>query len=118
MTDNWMDSLAALRAAMPDAKDENAADAAQTEQADDTAPARRERVCVAYERKGRGGKQATIIYGFTCSDDELQSIASHIKKRLATGGSARDGEILIQGDRRKDVAAVLKELGYNNVAGI
>ncbi|MDE6277365.1 MAG: translation initiation factor [Muribaculaceae bacterium] len=65
-----------------------------------------------YERKGRGGKQATIIAGFEISDAELQDLAALIKKRLATGGSARGGEILIQGDRRADLRTLLPALGY------
>lgn len=65
-----------------------------------------------YERKGRGGKQATIIAGFTCTEAELKEIASTLKQRLATGGSARGGEILIQGDRRPEAASALRAMGY------
>ncbi len=67
---------------------------------------------IFYERKGRGGKQATIIAGFTCSDTDLKEVASALKQRLATGGSARGGEILIQGDRRADAASALRAMGY------
>jgi translation initiation factor 1 len=70
------------------------------------------RLDIVLEKKGRGGKQATIICGFEGSDEELQELASVIKKRLATGGSARGGEILVQGDRRQDVLKLLKELNY------
>lgn len=75
-------------------------------------PAQTERLTISYERKGRGGKSATIISGFTISDEELSSLASDMKKTLGTGGSARGGEILIQGDRREDVRAYLKRHGY------
>lgn len=61
---------------------------------------------VHYERKRRGGKEATILAGFTCSDDELKELARMLKQRLGTGGSARGGEILLQGDCRTK----LKEL--------
>lgn len=70
------------------------------------------RLDIILEKKGRGGKQATIISGWQDSDEALLDLAATIKKRLATGGSARGGEILIQGDRRNDVLALLKELGY------
>lgn len=70
------------------------------------------RLDIILEKKGRGGKQATIITGWQDSDEALLDLAATLKKRLATGGSARGGEILIQGDRRKDVLALLKELGY------
>lgn len=73
--------------------------------------AQRGKLTVSMERKGRGGKTATIISGFTVGDDEVARIAASLKKRLATGGSARGGEILIQGDRRTDVAAALRDMG-------
>lgn len=80
----------------------------------DTRPAAvsADRLDIILEKKGRGGKKATIITGFTGSDSELAELASALKRKLATGGSARGGEILIQGDRRNDVLATLNSLGY------
>lgn len=57
-------------------------------------------VKVHYERKGRGGKEATILTNFKCDDNELKEIARTLKQKLGTGGSARGGEILLQGDCR------------------
>lgn len=76
------------------------------------APSRKETLHVLMERKGRGGKTATIIEGFECDDDELKAVAASLKSRLGTGGSARGGEILIQGDRRAEVKRLLQEMGY------
>ena len=67
---------------------------------------------VLIDRKGRKGKTATIIEGFTGSDAELEELAKILKQRLGTGGSARGGEILVQGDRKADVIKILNELGY------
>ncbi len=67
---------------------------------------------VVIDRKGRKGKTATIIEGFTGSDEQLEELAKTLKQKLGTGGSARGGEILIQGDRKDDVVALLKSLGY------
>ena len=64
------------------------------------------------EKKGRKGKVATIVAGFECDDDELQDIASEAKRHLGVGGSARGGEILIQGDCRERLAEFLKSKGY------
>lgn len=69
-------------------------------------------VNVILDSKGRKGKIATIVSGFECDDNELKKIASDIKSKLSTGGSARGGEILLQGDRRKEVSEFLKGLGY------
>lgn len=67
---------------------------------------------VVIDRKGRKGKTATIIEGFSESDEQLEQLAKTLKQRLGTGGSTRGGEILIQGDRKNDVVALLKSLGY------
>lgn len=67
---------------------------------------------IAVEKKGRGGKTATIVYGFTGTDAQLQALASQLRKRLGTGGSSRCGEILLQGDRREETARALRELGF------
>lgn len=67
---------------------------------------------IVMEKKGRGGKTATIIEGFQCPDSEIAEIARLLRRRLGTGGSARGGEILIQGDRRSDVAVILRQLGF------
>lgn len=70
----------------------------------------KQKLSVSIEKKGRGGKTATIISGFTLPDDEIAQIASTLKKKLSTGGSSRGGEILIQGDRRQQVLQILKQL--------
>lgn len=62
------------------------------------------------ERKGRKGKTATIIEGFTCSDDELQDIAARLKRQLGCGGSARCGEILLQGAVKERALEALRGL--------
>ena len=67
---------------------------------------------VLIEKKGRGGKVATIVEGFTIPDNEVAEIASELKKKIGVGGSSRGGEILIQGDRREMVKNLLKEKGF------
>ncbi len=105
-SDDWKSRLAMLAGSMPAGEDDKAElSAPQERKINDV-------IEISYERKGRGGKQATILSGFTCGDDELKAVATALKQRLATGGSARGGEILIQGDCRERVAALLKEMGY------
>lgn len=70
------------------------------------------RLDIILEKKGRAGKMATIVSGFVIEDNEVSKLASAMKARLGTGGSARGGEILIQGDRRKDVLDFLIKSGY------
>ena len=78
-----------------------------------TAPTvRKTKLSISMERKGRKGKTATIIYGFECDDEELEEIARTLKTKIGTGGSARGGEILIQGEWRDRAAELLRELGF------
>ena len=63
---------------------------------------------VIVDHKGRKGKVATIIEGFTVGDDEVAAVAASLKKRLGTRG----GEILIQGDVAAKVLELLKADGY------
>jgi len=70
------------------------------------------RLDVVLERKGRGGKQATIVTGFNCDDEALKQVASQLKRTLGVGGSARGGEILIQGDFRQRVLDELTTMGF------
>lgn len=72
------------------------------------------RLDIIFERKGRAGKQATIVTGFAAdfSDDQLQQLASELKRKLGVGGSARGGEILFQGDQRQKLLNLLQQSGY------
>jgi len=63
------------------------------------------------EVKGRGGKTVTVASGFKLDDDGLIKLAAELKRRCGTGGSAKDGEILIQGDHRETLLAEFKKKG-------
>lgn len=67
---------------------------------------------VVVEKKGRGGKTATIVEGFELPDEDVAEIARELKKKLGVGGSSRGGEILIQGERRDDVKDFLLDKGF------
>lgn len=70
-------------------------------------------VTMFYEVKGRSGKPATILADFVgVSDGEIAALASELKRALGTGGSARGGEILIQGDRRNALRPLLQAKGF------
>ncbi len=73
-------------------------------------------VKVHYERKGRGGREAIIIKGLeSLPDEELEDYCKKIKSRLSVGGAAKEGEIIIQGNQREKVVALLLEWGFKNV---
>ncbi|MBK8504458.1 MAG: translation initiation factor [Saprospiraceae bacterium] len=74
-----------------------------------------DRVRVWLDRKSRGGKEATIIEGITCNADDLKQLATFIKTSCGVGGSAKEGQIIIQGNRRDKVVELLKQKGFKNV---
>ena len=65
-----------------------------------------------YSKKGRGGKTVTIVRGFPGDDQALKALAKKIKSRLGVGGNAKNGEIIIQGDNRDKVIAILEAEGF------
>ena len=64
------------------------------------------------EVKGRKGKTVTTISGFQINTDELKNLATQLKRRCGTGGSVKDGVIIIQGDHRDTLIAELKNRGF------
>lgn len=105
---DWKEMLGQLREDLPQG------DAEETP-CEVTEIRKKDTLRVIVDRKGRKGKVATIIEGFTVSDDEVAAVAASLKKRLGTGGSSRGGEILIQGDVSAKVLELLKADGYKAV---
>ena len=67
---------------------------------------------IILDKKGRNGKKATIVANLTLDDENLKALAAQLKRHCGVGGSARGGEILIQGDKRESVLHFLKEKGF------
>ena len=66
------------------------------------------------DKKHRRGKKATIIKGIEIDEIKLKSLCKELKAMCGVGGSAKEGEIIIQGDQRQRVLKVLHEKGYTN----
>ncbi len=67
---------------------------------------------VFLDKNGRAGKQVTLISGFVGTEDDLASLTKLLKTKCGTGGSSKEGEILIQGDVRDKVFQILLQAGY------
>lgn len=77
----------------------------------------KQKLIVRIDRRQRAGKQVTLVEGFVGADEDLTALAKTLKVKCGVGGTAKDGEITIQGDLRDKVTALLQGMGYNAKRG-
>lgn len=80
----------------------------------DTLPPAKQKLRVRLETKHRGGKAVTLVTGFIGKEEDLETLGKQLKNFCGTGGSAKDGEVVIQGDQREKVMQWLVKNGYTN----
>lgn len=77
-----------------------------------TLPPQQQKLRVRMERNHRGGKTVTLVTGFVGTDDDLQALGRMLKTKCGVGGSAKDGEIIVQGEHVEKVRQILASEGY------
>lgn len=107
MDNDWKKRLGVVYSTNPDFKYQEAAETAQ-----ETLPPDKQKLIVGIDRRNRGGKQVTLVTGFVGSDDDLKELGRALKVKCGVGGTAKDGEITIQGDLRDKVTTLLQGMGY------
>ena len=78
----------------------------------ETLPKQQQKLRVSIEKNHRGGKTVTIIKNFIGTEEDMKELARLLKTRCGVGGSAKDGEILVQGDFKEKIIERLKKDGY------
>lgn len=104
---DWKDRLNVVYSTNPNYEYENL-----NEEEDETLEKQQQKLRVSIEKKGRGGKTVTLITGFIGKEDDLKELGKLLKTKCGVGGSAKDGDIIIQGEFKQRIIDLLKAEGY------
>ncbi len=107
MANDWKERLGVVYSTNPDFNYEK-----EDQQEEETLPPSKQRLIISLDKRNRKGKAVTLITGFKGSEEDLKVLGKELKSHCGTGGSVKDGEILIQGDFRVKVRSYLENSGY------
>ena len=104
---DWKDRLNIVYSTNPDF-----AYSTDEKEENETLPKQQQKLRVSIEKNHRGGKTVTIVKNFIGSEEDMKELGRLLKTKCGVGGSTKDGEILVQGDHREKVLAILVKEGY------
>ncbi len=104
---DWKNRLGVLYSTNPDFKYET-----NEVEEEETLPKAQQKLRISLDKRNRGGKTVTLITGFRGKSEDLVALGKLLKTKCGVGGSAKDGEIIIQGDLREKVREILGKEGY------
>ncbi len=109
---DWKQRLGVVYSTNPDFKYEQ-----ESVTEDETLAPEKQKLTVSIDRRCRAGKQVTLVSGFVGSESDLKELGKTLKVKCGVGGTAKDGEITIQGDLRDKVTELLCAMGYRAKRG-
>ncbi|HEY4285461.1 MAG TPA: translation initiation factor [Puia sp.] len=80
--------------------------------AEESLPVKQQKLRVRLDTKQRAGKAVTLVDGFVGKKEDLEDLGKKLKTHCGTGGSVKDGEIIVQGDQRDKILQWLLKNGY------
>lgn len=106
MSKNWKDDLKTVYSTNPDL------DLTEKKEEVKTPAHSTQNLIVCTDKKQRKGKTVTLVQNFIGKEEDLETLAKFLKTKCGTGGSAKDNEIVIQGDLKMKVKEILEKEGY------
>jgi len=107
MTKDWKERLGMVYSTNPNYQFEK-----EEEDSQDTLVPKQQKLIVSLDKRNRKGKAVTLISGFIGQPDDLEQLGKLLKTKCGVGGTVKGGNILIQGDFRDKVVAILHGEGY------
>ncbi|MBL57595.1 MAG: translation initiation factor [Flavobacteriales bacterium] len=107
MENDWKERLGMVYSTNPDFDYDHG-----NREDEETLPPHEQQLYVSLDKKNRKGKAVSLVEGFVGSEEDLKDLGKLLKSKCGVGGSAKNGEILIQGDFRDKIVSLLQLEGY------